>query len=95
MLLSEDQCNRLLAELDYKNDARNLPDASRRGQFKAGWRNATERGRVYGPDVLIRLTWHNLGYRLGEMFGAMDGGDIDDTFESFARQFERRVRENR
>ena len=54
----------------YSHDESNPPDGSRRGQFKAGWRDAAERGREYRKDMLERLTWHNLGYRLGEVRSA-------------------------
>jgi hypothetical protein len=92
MFLDEKKCDQLLSELEYMNDVRKPPDGNRRGQFKGGWREATERGRVYRENTLERLTWHNLGYRLGEKFGARDGDDIDETFECFAHHYESRGR---
>ena len=42
--------------------------AHRRARFQVGWQNAVE-GQQYGADTLSRLTWQNLGWRLGERLG--------------------------
>ena len=57
--------------LSFERDIRSTePDATahRRARFKVGWREATE-GGTYGADALAELTWQNLGYRLGRLFG--------------------------
>jgi hypothetical protein len=95
MILDEKKCEQLLSTFDYIADERKSPDSNRRGQFKAGWRDAAERGRVYVESTLESLTWHNLGYRVGEKFGARDGSDIDEAFHCFARHYELRGRINR
>jgi hypothetical protein len=92
VFFDEERCAQLLSELNFQYDARNPPDGNRRGQFKAGWRDAAERGRSYVESTLEKLAWKNLGYRLGEKFGAKDGDDIDEAFECFARQYETRGR---
>ncbi len=88
MYFDEKQCDQMLAAFDFRYDERNPPDGNRRGQFKAGWRDAAERGRAYGGGVLERLAWKNLGYRLGEKFGVRDGDEIDEAFQCFARHYE-------
>jgi hypothetical protein len=60
--------------LEYESDKRqNLTDGRRRN-FKQGWTRAVE-GQEY-EGVLDELTWNNLGWRLGELFGPTrsDGG---------------------
>ena len=53
----------LFGRLRFERDDRDPPDERRRGQFKAGWEDATVRGKVYAENTLQWLTWHNLGYR--------------------------------
>lgn len=64
--------------LAYETDVRTVaPDGNQyRGSFKAGWTNAVN-GRELN-DVLSRLTWQNLGWRLGKLFG--------DTSESLKEE---------
>jgi hypothetical protein len=37
-------------------------------RFREGWRHAVT-GRDYSNDALSHLTWDNLGWRLGKLFG--------------------------
>lgn len=53
--------------LTYDEDARKDLTDGRRRNFKQGWTRAVE-GREY-EDALERLTWNNLGWRLGRLFG--------------------------
>jgi hypothetical protein len=78
----------LFARLEYERDVRHPPDERRRGQFRAGWEDATERGDVYATETLERLTWHNLGYRFGKHFGHQSSEKIDQAFEALARLHE-------
>ena len=57
--------------LNYEDDVRMVdPDANyRRGRFKAGWNKAVD-GAEMEDDVLDQLTWENLGWRLGRLFGS-------------------------
>lgn len=57
--------------LTYEDDVRMVdPDANyRRGRFKAGWNKAVE-GVELNEDVLNQLTWENLGWRCGRLFGS-------------------------
>ncbi len=53
----------------YDEDIRhNEPNETghRRDQFQRGWHKAVA-GASYGEDTLRKLTWHNLGYRLGKL----------------------------
>jgi hypothetical protein len=56
--------------LAYKDDIRKVdPDANyRRGRFKIGWNTAVD-GAELDKEVLTRLTWENLGWRFGKLFG--------------------------
>lgn len=90
MRLDRSACDALLAGFIYHRDDRNPPDEKRRARFKAGWRDAAERGRIYGPKSMRTLTWYNLGNRLGTHFGERDDAEMDDVFRSFADAFEQR-----
>jgi exonuclease III len=55
--------------LAYNEDVRQVDpdDGYRRGRFKVGWNHAVE--GVEMGSALDRLTWENLGWRLGKLFG--------------------------
>jgi endonuclease/exonuclease/phosphatase family metal-dependent hydrolase len=68
-------------------DARDQPDPRRRGQFRAGWRSSSVRGRTYTPSALHHLTWNNLGYRIARAVGSA-GADrvLEDAYLAVAEQ---------
>lgn len=68
--------------LIYEEDARVVdPDANyRRGRFKAGWNAAVDRTE-YSDDVLATLTWENLGWRCGMLFGAASEDQQEALYE--------------
>jgi hypothetical protein len=70
--------------LQYKRDGRNPPDERRRGNFRTGWEDATKRSKDYVDGSLDRLTWHNLGYRLGKHFGDQKREEIDKAYDLLA-----------
>jgi hypothetical protein len=78
---------RLFPELKFDRDARFPPDEMRRGQFRAGWQDATTRGKQYGEEVLRRLTWHNLGYRFGQIEGPQTVDQIDAVYAFLAQRY--------
>lgn len=78
------RCKALIEILDFDRDDRESPDSARRGRFLHGWEDATVRSTTYNADTLKKLTWHNLGYRLGKLFGAKPPSIIRDVFEKFA-----------
>jgi len=54
-------------EVDERHDDPN--DTGRRErEFRQGWKAALDR-EPYKPETPRRLTWHNLGYRLGRLYG--------------------------
>ena len=54
-------------EVDERHDDPN--DTGRRErEFRKGWKAALDR-EPYKPETPRRLTWHNLGYRLGRLYG--------------------------
>ncbi|SDX90718.1 hypothetical protein SAMN05421644_1194 [Allochromatium warmingii] len=65
----------------YARDERKAPDAHRRSKFLVGWEDATQHQKIYTDEALERLTWKNLGYRLGQHFGAQTAAEIDAVFD--------------
>jgi hypothetical protein len=66
-------------EVDIRHDDPN--DTGRHEvQFRQGWRRAVE-GARYQEETLRRLTWNNLGYRLGKLFGPTSADHIDQMYE--------------
>lgn len=56
--------------LTYEEDDRVFPDPDdqRLDVFKEGWRKANQ-GEEYAENAHKELSWHNLGWRLGKLFG--------------------------
>lgn len=75
--------------LMYREDQRKPPDARRRGQFRRGWNRATSGTPMSQRTLEARLTWNNLGYRAGMVFGPAPDTTIHDAFEVFARDYQR------
>ena len=57
----------------YEEDGRRVlepGDDEAFGVFETGWSSAvTAGGEDYGENAFRELSWHNLGYRLGLLFG--------------------------
>jgi endonuclease/exonuclease/phosphatase family metal-dependent hydrolase len=70
--------------LRFERDDRAPPDERRRGRFKAGWEDATVRGKEYAENTLQWLTWHNLGYRFGRLLGHRSQTEIDEAYKILA-----------
>jgi len=76
--------------LTFERDVRNTnPNESehRRARFRQGWLKAVS-GEDYGDEALKKLTWDNLGYRMGELFGPT-------SEEMIEKQYDWRVRQQR
>lgn len=86
-MLSEQECTQLLSEFSFENDVRKPPDNYRRRQFQIGWEDISVHERSYTPNTLKRLTWRNLGYRLGKKYGRRNIEEIGTIYESFAAQY--------
>ena len=80
--LTRDEASRLLGGLPYEVDERKPPDNRRQGQFRAGWNR-----KACSPKSLRKLTWHNLGYRVGRELGSRDRAEMDQAFEQFAHLY--------
>ena len=52
----------------------------RKARFREGWRKATT-GEKYTDDTLESLTWGNLGYRLGSLFGSTKDDLITELYD--------------
>ncbi|MDG5761346.1 hypothetical protein QA600_18610 [Natronococcus sp. A-GB1] len=67
--------------LSYSTDIRNEdPTSDHQGAFKRGWRDA-DKGEEYIEDMHEELTWHNLGWRLGVLFGETSDELKQELFE--------------
>jgi len=76
-------------KFDYDRDERKIPDVARATRFHTGWRDAVaslsgERG-LY-TDLRI-LTWQNLGYRLGRVFGDVPAEVKATVFNLFSEYY--------
>jgi len=89
------EIRQLFSQLQYERDVRKQPDERRRGQFRAGWEDRTIRGKIYDEGTLLRLTWHNLGYRFGEHFGYRSPEQIDEAFRVLTKLYEESGRASR
>jgi hypothetical protein len=85
--MTDEEVKRVLAGLQYEHDDRAAPDGLRRGQFTAGWEDATVRNELYLDATLRHLTWHNLGYRCGRQLGARSTAQIEIAYERLAEQY--------
>jgi hypothetical protein len=77
-----------MSSVSYMRDARDTTpdrDGRRRAQFHMGWRRAVA-GEAMQVSALERLTWQNLGYRLGALFGATAPELIDAHYDWCVRQ---------
>jgi len=74
-------------QLEFKRDRRRPPDEQRRSRFRSGWRDADRRADGYSRSTLAKLTWQNLGYRLGERFGPRNDSDVDFAFDILAEHY--------
>ncbi|MDY6994104.1 MAG: HNH endonuclease [Pseudomonadota bacterium] len=86
--MQEYDCKKLLSEIKYDVDIRKLPDNFRRERFKLGWEDFTIRGKVYAENTLKRLTWQNLGYRMGNHFGGKLPDEIYCIYEQFSNHYQ-------
>jgi hypothetical protein len=68
--------------IDKRKDAGN--DDRRFASCKSGWRAAVNCDEYV--QVFENLTWQNLGWRLGKLFGDVDG--FDDADERYREMFE-------
>jgi len=71
-----------MSEPIFERDIRNTDPnqtAHRKARFKDGWRNAVA-GDEYAANTLRELTWENLGYRLGKLFGETSAERVDQMY---------------
>jgi hypothetical protein len=80
MFIQNHEIDQAFAACVYDRDERKAPDAHRQSKFLVGWKDATTQHKTYEAEALQRLTWKNLGYRLGQHFGAHDVAEQDKVF---------------
>ncbi|WP_425155509.1 endonuclease/exonuclease/phosphatase family protein [Candidatus Palauibacter sp.] len=76
------------AGLSFDSDERrtNPGDSGRRrARFKIGWQKAV-RGVNYGERALRRLTWDNLGWRLGKLLGPASAETVERMYQLCVKQ---------
>ena len=73
--------------MSSNDDRTKDPDQSplRLRNFREGWAHAVS-GRQYTSDTLARLTWQNLGWRLGSTLGETQEDLIDEMYDWCVRQ---------
>lgn len=66
----------------FETDIRKPADPDRKRAFVRGFNDsATGRHDEYGENALQHLTWQNLGYRLGLLFGETDKELVHRLFD--------------
>ena len=71
-------------EVDDRYDDPNV-SGHREAEFRKGWKEALD-PQSYKPDTLRKLTWRNLGYRLGRLYGATSDELIGLLYDGSVRQ---------
>lgn len=72
----------------YEEDVRSHEpneDGYRRARFREGWRHAVD-AQDYTDETLRKLTWDNLGWRLGKLLGPTDQELVDEMYDLCVRQ---------
>lgn len=72
----------ILKEIEKGKDIRSTPSSGRKGAFKRGWLDAVSKEKEYKDATLDRLTWQNLGYRIGSLTGE-SSVELIDNFYTF------------
>ena len=79
----------LLSSYSEITDARKPGDSKRAGRFRSGWKDATERNKdEYSQSTLSKITWQNLGYRLGSELGPHNDQWINAAYEHIAASWD-------
>jgi hypothetical protein len=83
-----------MRELVFYHDNRADPDDARQRQFIVGFHQALA-GRTYTAKTLKMLTWNNLGWRLGRIYGAGGEAIVDELWSRSVRQYMRHREEEK
>jgi len=70
--------------VDVRNEDPN-DTGHREAQFRLGWSEALT-DRTYTLETLAQLTWRNLGYRLGKLYGKTSDEMIGVQYDWSVRQ---------
>lgn len=77
----------LLNTFEYRKDVRDpYPDDRRFVAFRTGWNQGATNSRTYKASTLQRLTWQNLGYRLGRVLGPASPEEQAHAQQALARE---------
>lgn len=90
---AREQILQAMREMQYVTDPRRMPDGRRRVNFRMGWEDAVSGRRTISESSLQHLSWRNVGYRLGQLFGDRpEYVDLafDVLVEQYTEQFSKR-----
>lgn len=73
----------IISTFHFQQDKRQPPDGQRRGRFHSGWNEAAHQ-QAYSEEVLLSLTWQNLGYRFGLYFSEANEVDKESVYQACA-----------
>ena len=82
--IDDTELRAFLRSLTYRIDEREAPDDERRIQFRKGWNRATNRQHMKDATLKRKLTWNNLGYRVGLAHGPATVAKIHEMFDGLA-----------
>lgn len=91
MPISKQAIDEAVGAFVYARDERKAPDEHRRGKFRVGWEDASQGRRTYTAEALERLTWMNMGYRLGQRFGHLTPSRINAVYDYLAECWNQRA----
>jgi hypothetical protein len=85
------EVEQIIRKLKHGGDIREWPDSYRGARFLAGWRDATERRNrePYTSKILEKLTWQNLGWRLGKKYGPRSRDEIVTFYEILSEHYQK------
>jgi hypothetical protein len=77
-------------DLSFEVDDRQPPDHDRKREFRKGWEHSLRNGveNEYTDKTLKKLTWNNLGYRLGRLFGNTPDEMREELYEWSVRHYQ-------
>jgi len=76
----------MFSGLTYEEDIRKVdPERNyRRGRFKKGWNDAVD-GKEYDEETLQKLTWENLGWRVGMVVGEANEHRQEEVYSQLVK----------
>ena len=73
----------------FEVDNRQTPDQARKREFRKGWEHSLDLEDGYSDKTLKKLTWNNLGYRLGKLFGDTPDKMREELYDWSVRHYQK------